>query len=113
MANSIQTIMVKDMEKSIAFYESLGLALKNRWSNHYAQLTAPGIVIGLHPMADKVSPNRSNNISIGFTVDNFDEAKSFLEKLKINAQARTEEGGDFLHFNDPDHTALYFIKPKW
>jgi len=26
---------------------------------------------------------------------------------------RSEEGGQFLHFTDPDGTALYFIKPKW
>ena len=40
------TIMVKDMDRSISFYQSLGMTLKNRWDNHYAQLTAPGITIG-------------------------------------------------------------------
>ena len=25
---------------------------------------------------------------------------------------RSEEGGEFLHFIDPDGTSLYFIKPK-
>lgn len=107
------TIMVKDMDKSISFYQSVGLILKNRWANYYAQLTAPGVVIGLHPKKENDANNNSDNISIGFTVDDFADAKSCLDTLNINSQTRKEEGGDFLHFNDPDMTALYFIKPKW
>ena len=41
------TINVKDMDTSVSFYQSLGLDVKNRWGNFYAQLAAPGIVIGL------------------------------------------------------------------
>ena len=107
------TINVKDMDKSISFYKSLGLTEKNRWGDHYAQLTAPGIVIGLHPTKESNQPTGSGNTSIGFTTDNFEEVKSHLVKLAINAHTREEEGGQFLHFNDPDGTALYFIKPKW
>ncbi|HRI21516.1 MAG TPA: hypothetical protein PLA68_11215 [Panacibacter sp.] len=47
------------------------------------------------------------------TIDNFEEAKAFLDKLAITVTTRDEEGGQFLHFNDPDGTELYFIKPKW
>ena len=46
------TINVKDLDKSISFYESIGLTTKNRWGNFYAQLAAPGIVIGLHPTSN-------------------------------------------------------------
>ena len=106
------TIMVRDMDTSISFYESIGLTLKNRWENHYAQLVAPGITIGLHPKGDNVSTNASH-LSIGFTTDNFEEAKSMLSDLSIPVTARNEEGGQFLHFNDPDGTELYFIKPKF
>jgi catechol 2,3-dioxygenase-like lactoylglutathione lyase family enzyme len=107
------TINVKDLDKSISFYESIGLAVKNRWGNHYAQLTAPGIFIGLHPTNHDNLTDNSGNISIGFTTDNIEEAKSDLEKLSIETTYRQEEGGQFLHFIDPDGTALYFIKPKW
>ena len=106
------TIMVKDMNRSISFYQSLGLALKNRWDNHYAQVTAAGITIGLHPTTEGLS-QRSGNVSIGFTVDNFEETQALLKNLSIDAQSRQEEGGQFLHFADPDGTTLYFIKPKW
>jgi catechol 2,3-dioxygenase-like lactoylglutathione lyase family enzyme len=107
------TIMVKDMDKSVSFYQSLGLELRNRWGNHYAQLEAPGVVVGLHPTDAKNLSGNSGNASIGFTADNFDDAKSTLQELAIDAILRDEEGGQFLHFTDPDGTALYFIKPKW
>ena len=106
------TIMANDMDRSISFYQSIGFDLKNRWGNHYAQLAAPGVVIGLHPAGNNTYSG-SGNISLGFTTENFDEAKSLLENLSIEAQSRNEEGGQFLHFKDPDGTELYFIKPKW
>ncbi|MCB0834459.1 MAG: VOC family protein [Bacteroidetes bacterium] len=104
------TINVTDMDKSISFYKSIGLTEKARWGNHYAQLTAPGLVIGLHPSQNL--PGGSGNVSIGFTADNFEEVKSSLQKVSIQVTERQEEGGHFLHFTDPDGTAVYFIKPK-
>jgi catechol 2,3-dioxygenase-like lactoylglutathione lyase family enzyme len=107
------TINVKNLDKSILFYESIGLTTKSRWGSDYAQLTAPGIVIGLHPTSDKYLTGNSGNISIGFIADDFERAKSLLQNLSIETTERQEEGGQFLHFNDPDGTALYYIKPKW
>ena len=107
------TINVKDLNKSISFYESIGLKLKNRWGDHYAQLIANGISIGLHPSDDSNLTGSSGNLSIGFTADDFEETKSFLRNLEIDITERNEEGGQFLHFADPDGTAIYFIKPKW
>lgn len=106
------TIMVKDMDKSVSFYESIGFKTKNRWGNNYAQLAAPGVTIGLHPTEESTAKG-SGNTSIGFTTDNFEEAKAMLIDRAIKAEPRSEEGGQFLHFTDPDGTQLYFIKPKW
>jgi catechol 2,3-dioxygenase-like lactoylglutathione lyase family enzyme len=107
------TINVKDLDKSILFYESIGLVTKTRWGNYYAQLTASGIIIGLHPATGANLTGNSGNVSIGFTTDDFEEVRSVLKKLSVPATDRQEEGGQFLHFNDPDGTSLYFIKPKW
>lgn len=107
------TIMIKDMDRSVSFYQSLGLTIDKRWGNHYAQLSASGVIIGLHPSGDENLTGGSGNVSIGFTTDNFEETKNLLNELSVSVTTRDEEGGQFLHFNDPDGTGLYFIKPKW
>lgn len=107
------TINVKDLSKSISFYESVGLTTKNRWGDHYAQMVAPGLTIGLHPTKATSLMNNSGNVSIGFTVDNFEEVKMLLREKNISVTYREEEGGQFLHFNDLDGTSMYFIRPKW
>ncbi len=107
------TINVKDMDKSVAFYQSIGFTLKNRWGNYYAQLAGPGITIGLHPVSQENMTTGSGSVSIGFTTDNIEETKSSLDQLSISTTNRSEEGGQFIHFSDPDGTSLYFIKPKW
>ena len=106
------TINVKDLNKSISFYESIGLTIKNRWSDYYAQMTAPGITIGLHPTKETNLNDNSGNVSLGFTTDNFEEVKLLLKEKNILTTDRQEEGGQFLHFKDLDGTSLYFIKPK-
>ena len=107
------TINVKDLDASISFYQSLGLTLKNRWGNYYAMLTAPGIVIGLHPTSDDNLKGNLGNVSIVFTTDRFEETKTELEQLSVKITKAKEKGGQFLLFTDPDGTALYFIKPRW
>jgi len=106
------TIMVKDMDKAVSFYESIGLTLKQRWNNHYAMVTAHGITIGLHP--SESNDTSSGSLSIGFMIDKIDEAKSLLDENKI-AWTHEDDGksGIYLHFKDPFGTKLYFVKPKW
>ena len=106
------TIMVPDLDKAISFYESIGMVLKQRWDNHYAMMTAPGLTIGLHP-TDDPNPN-SGTLSIGFMIDSIEEATALLAKNKI-AHTPEDDGksGIYLHFKDPYGTILYFVKPKW
>lgn len=109
--NTNLTINVKDLDKSIAFYQSIGFHLDKRWGAHYAQLSAPDLVIGLHPTDENKLVNGSGNVSIGFTTDDFEATKTDLQRLSIAAVERSEAGGKFLHFSDPDGAALYFIEP--
>ncbi len=100
------------MDVSIPFYQSLGLNLQNRWGNNYAQMTGPGIVIGIHPADDKMYDG-SGNTSIGFSIDDIDEAMSLLRKLSIEFKSSEDGGGKLITFSDPDGTALYFYKSNW
>jgi catechol 2,3-dioxygenase-like lactoylglutathione lyase family enzyme len=106
------TIMVKNVDKSISFYESIGLKLKQRWGDHYAMVEGPGITLGIHPHGTD-EPN-SGTVSIGFMIDNIDEVKSLLEKNNITFKSEDDgKSGIYAHFKDPDGTILYFVKPKW
>jgi catechol 2,3-dioxygenase-like lactoylglutathione lyase family enzyme len=105
------TIMVKDMDKAIRFYEQIGLTLKQRWENHYAMVTTEGITIGLHPA--EAGETGSGSVSVGFMVDSIEAAKTMLDALHISCKEDDGKSGHFLHFRDPDNTILYFVQPKW
>ena len=105
------TVMVKDMDKAVNFYvEGLGLSLKQRWENHYAQVAAPGVVIGLHP-SDK-NTERPDGVSIGFGVDRLADAEKRLQELEIAYERSEDKAGIFASFRDPDGTPLYFMQSK-
>ena len=106
------TIMVKDMDKAISFYESIGLTLKQRWDNHYAMVVTEGITIGIHPAKD--AELNSGTVSIGFMINTIEDAKALLDKNNIVYKAEDDgKSGNYLHFKDPDGTVLYFVQPKW
>lgn len=105
------TIMVSDMDESIRFYEKIGLALKQRWDNHYAMMTTTGVTIGLHPA--ETTSNSSGSVSIGFMVEKIDEAKSLLVENNIAFKEDKGKSGHYLHFKDLDNTVLYFVEPLW
>jgi hypothetical protein len=66
--------------------------LLNRYGDHYAEIKAPDLLIGLQPLSDKTI--QGNNISIGFGVINFDstvkdlESKGILFKLEQDGWIR-------------------------
>jgi catechol 2,3-dioxygenase-like lactoylglutathione lyase family enzyme len=113
LTGSNVTIMVKDMDKSIKFYKSIGLKLQQRWGDNYAMVEGPGITLGIHPGGTKKSG--SGDLSIGFMVKSFKKAEALLKKNKIKVTLRADDGksGRYLHFKDPDGTALYFVEPNW
>lgn len=106
------TIMVKNMDSSISFYESIGLTLQNRWENNYAMVTAEGVTIGIHP-ANENSNLTSGSLSIGFMIKTIQEATALLDNNSISYNREDGKSGIYLHFKDPDGTALYFVEPKW
>jgi catechol 2,3-dioxygenase-like lactoylglutathione lyase family enzyme len=106
------TIMVKDMDRSISFYQGIGLTLKQRWDNHYAMMSAEGITLGIHPAS--TGETNSGTVSIGFMVNDIAEAKALLDANNIAYKEENDgKSGLYLHFKDPDNTILYYVKPMW
>src|SRR5258706_12529482 len=106
------TIMVKNKDKAIDFYQAIGFSLKNRWGDNYAMLTAAGLTLGIHPSDGK--DLGSGTISIGFMISDISEAKTLLKKNSITYRDEDDgKSGIYLHFKDLDGTQLYFVKPKW
>jgi catechol 2,3-dioxygenase-like lactoylglutathione lyase family enzyme len=105
------TVMVKNMDASVKFYGALGLTMKNRWGDHYAQMAAADIIIGLHPQKEELPAN--TKISIGFMIQDINEAKKLLTDMKVPFKFSEAKEGDYLHFNDPDGNFLYYSQPKW
>jgi catechol 2,3-dioxygenase-like lactoylglutathione lyase family enzyme len=74
------TIMVSDFERSLRFYtETLGLALKFRAGNEWAEVAAPGVSIGLHPAGGHAPTGAGGGMSLGLQVSDIESAIETLE----------------------------------
>ena len=88
------TVMVSDMNSAIQFYvEKIGLTLKSRYSDQFAQVVAPGLTIALHP-AHKQGRRlgRSEGLSIGLRVDNLERTMKELEGKGVKLGRVVEDG---------------------
>jgi len=104
-------VMVSDMDRSIAFYQDkLDLELVNRYGNHYAEIQAPGLLLGLHPTSKKVTTG--NNLSIGFGVVEFDATIAELETKGIQFRIEQDDWIRLAYFNDPDNNELFLAERK-
>ena len=110
------TVMVSDLNRSIQFYtETLGLKLVNRIQDHWAEIVAPGLTIGLHPAGPHgPKPGNSESLAIGFTVDNLDNDITTLKNKGIAFAPNIIEEGPvrIAFFNDPDKIPLYFCEVR-
>jgi catechol 2,3-dioxygenase-like lactoylglutathione lyase family enzyme len=104
------TIMVTDVSRAIKFYEGvLGMELKANYGGHYAQLSCPGVTIGLHPKAEGAPRSReSDSVSVGFGVESLSAAMSDLKKKGVKFSRVAEDRPTRLaFFTDPDGNPLY------
>lgn len=110
------TLMVRDIERAVRFYtDVLGLRLKARYGDQFAQVEAPGTTIALHPAGEKgPQPGKSESISIGFAVDQLDMA---VNELKGKGVAFSRISDDvqvkLAFFTDPDGNPLYLSQSTW
>jgi predicted enzyme related to lactoylglutathione lyase len=110
---SLMTIMVADMDQSVAFYiDSLGLSLRFRAGNDWAEVNSPGVRIGLHPARQGAKPAPTADVSLGFEVTDIESAMAELQSRGVAFPAPVVDGGAerIAHFADPNGTALYLFQ---
>ena len=96
---------VSDMDKAIKFYtEVLGLPLKVRFENHWAEVDAGPITIGLHPAEGKPKKG-GGTISL-----NVKDIEGFVNEIKSKGakvgKIQSPERGRFVMISDPDRTVI-------
>ena len=110
------TVMVDDMDRSVEFYvNTLGLKLKGRYGNEFAQVEAAGMTIGLHPVSKSgAKAGHSERLSIGFGVESLEKSMADLKTKGINFAGVLDDNQVMLaFFNDPDGNPLYLSETKW
>lgn len=104
-------VMISNMDKSIEFYQSkLELEVVNRYGDHYAEVQAPDLLIGLHPTSERVV--KGNNISIGFGITEFDSTIKSLESKGIQFKLEQDGWIRLAYFADPDDNQLFLAERK-
>lgn len=108
---ALVTIMVADMDRAVRFYtETLGLSLKVRMGNGWAEIQAPGLLIGLHGLVPQAPPPRAGtSVSIGLGVADIEAAVATLQQKGVQFHGPIADGTAvrLAHFADPDGTPLY------
>ena len=109
LKNCTITAMVSNLDVAIQFYvETLGLELKKRYGEHYAEIQGPGLLLGLHPSEKPVT--KGDNLSIGFGVDNFDAVTRSLQEKDLALEIKKDGFIRLAHFTDPDDNHLFLAE---
>jgi catechol 2,3-dioxygenase-like lactoylglutathione lyase family enzyme len=111
------TVYVSDMDRAVKFYtDSLGLPLLHRAGDHYAQVRAGGLVIGLHPCGEKSpKPAAPGSMHIGFSSSESIEAEvERLEAKGVSFCGPIANDGPvkLASFADPDGNGLYLAESR-
>ncbi len=106
------TILVSNVDRALEFYTGLlGLNLKKRYNEKYAEVEVNGFVLGLHRTDENVC---LGNVSVGFRVEDLARQVAVLRSKSLIFSSPIEEGkgGKFAYFQDPDGTQLYLWERK-
>jgi catechol 2,3-dioxygenase-like lactoylglutathione lyase family enzyme len=109
------TVMVSNIDRAVRFYvDTLGLKMKSRYGDSFAQVEAPGTVIALHPSSKNgPQPGRSESLSIGLGVEDLVSAMSSLKERGITfSDVRMDGPVKLAFFTDPDENPLYLSQTQ-
>jgi catechol 2,3-dioxygenase-like lactoylglutathione lyase family enzyme len=107
------TVWVSDFERSVRFYrDALGLELRARHGDNWAEVVGPGLTIGLHPARSGApAPGPYRGLSIGLHVRSLPEAMATLAGRGVAfSGTREDAGARFADLTDPDGTPLYLVE---
>lgn len=117
ITGGLPTVFVSELDRSIRFFtETLGLALEQRFGDHWASVKAAnGLSIGLHPASEESPAGRKGSITIGFNVDeSIETAVHRLKELGVKFTKEIFQDGysRIAYFADPDGNEYYMIELK-
>ncbi len=107
-------LAVKDMNKSVEFYNKiLGMPIKRQREN-WVDLGQSGALLSLHPASTEL-PTPSDMIMIGFVVGDvssvIDELKS--KNVKIHRNIQNKSSGKNAIILDPDNYMISLFEPDF
>ncbi len=109
------TLTVKDLKKSVEFYENiLGLQKKYEF-NDYAGFDCGGVELGVKTWGE-LQPPRKGEPCIDFLVDNVDEAYRTLRDKGVEFLEEPKEtlwGARAVAFADQDGNVLQMVQVNW
>ena len=109
------TMIVSDLSRSVAFYtDTLGLKVKLRYGDNYAEVVTEGLTVALHPpVKGGTAPGGPPSLSVGFAVPDLPAAVEELKQKGIAFSRITEDGFVKLaFFTDPDGNPLYLAETR-
>jgi predicted enzyme related to lactoylglutathione lyase len=109
------TVMVSDLDEALDFYEeTLGLDLREKYGSKYAEVQVNGFIIGLHLKNSDSPRTKSNNLFVGFRVEDLESAVANLKSKGVKFSTGIEEGvaGKFAYFADSDGNPMYLWQSK-
>lgn len=103
------TVMVSDLDVAISFYtQILDFELQQRFGNHWADLSAPGLNIGLHPTSKKIVT--AHNMQLGLHVADLNAAMKKLQDDGVACRFNENSQEKLAFFTDPDGNSLYLVQ---
>lgn len=111
-------IIVKNMEESIAFYEFIGLGVKNRYDENYVELESGGIELSLnskemmYDIYGFAPENKGDKLELAFELSTINEVDALCESVKYEGYQVFKEpwnafwGQRYAIIKDPDDNLL-------